>query len=69
MRQILIWTMMLCLTACAGAPVKQTAICDGTRASRTALAAALVDDGGPASRRAGMALIDQIDAGCSYGLR
>ncbi|WP_179285858.1 hypothetical protein [Haematobacter missouriensis] len=40
------------------------AVCDGTEASRTALAAALVADGGPQSRAAGRDLIAQIDVGC-----
>lgn len=59
----MILTMMLFLSACAPAP-SGDAICDGTRASRVALAGALVADGGPESRRAGLMLIGQIDAGC-----
>lgn len=60
----LILTTTLFLSACATAPISDSAICDGTRASRSALAAALVEDGGPASRRAGLRLIQQVDAGC-----
>ncbi len=40
------------------------ALCDGSEEARTALAAALVEDGGPQSRAAGRTLIARIDAGC-----
>ena len=52
------------LIGCASTPVSQTAICDGTEASRKALAAALVEDGGARSHRAGLRLLDQLEAGC-----
>ncbi len=52
------------LAGCASTPVSQTAICDGTEASRTALAAALIEDGGARSQRAGLRLLDQMAAGC-----
>lgn len=61
------WTALLTLTwlaGCASTPVSQTAICDGTEASRKALAAALVEDGGANSQRAGLRLLDQMQAGC-----
>ncbi|GEK68182.1 hypothetical protein PDE01_17020 [Paracoccus denitrificans] len=60
----MIWTTLLLLTACASTPVSQTAICDGTAASRKALAAALIEDGGARSQRAGLRLLDQLEAGC-----
>ena len=41
-----------------------SAICDGTRTSRTAHAKALAEDGGDASVLTGMQLISQIDAAC-----
>lgn len=41
-----------------------SAICDGTDRSRTEHAAALLNDGGPASKRTGRVLIQQIDAAC-----
>jgi len=41
------------------------ALCDGTAAARTALAAALAEDGGDASVVAGARLISQIDAACA----
>lgn len=56
-----ILTMML--TGCFGGPVSE-AVCDGTAASRTAHAAALVVDGGPQSRATGRTLIAQVDSGC-----
>lgn len=40
------------------------AVCDGTRQTRAAHAAALVQDGGPKSLVTGARLISQIDAGC-----
>jgi hypothetical protein len=40
------------------------AICSRTEPQRTALAAALVADGGPQSMAAGRTLIATIDAGC-----
>ncbi|MBT0780592.1 hypothetical protein [Paracoccus sp. pheM1] len=64
MYRLMIWTTLLWLTACAGTPVSQTAICDGTEASRTALAEALIEDGGANSQRAGLRLLDQLEAGC-----
>ncbi|WP_418024984.1 hypothetical protein ACNKFW_15645 (plasmid) [Paracoccus sp. TD-10] len=64
MYRLMILTTLTLLTACAGTPVSQTAICDGTAASRKALAAALVEDGGAQSQRAGLRLLDQMAAGC-----
>ena len=56
-------TMML-LGGCATTPVDQAAICDGTAASRRALAGALLTDGGPQAQRAGLLVLDQMRAGC-----
>ena len=53
------------LSGCAaGAIGNGAALCDGTRAARTAHAAALVVDGGLQSRATGRALIARVDAGC-----
>lgn len=41
------------------------AICDGTKASRTAHAAALAQDGGDAAVVTGARLISQIDVACA----
>lgn len=41
------------------------ALCDGTKAARTAHAKALAQDGGDASVVTGAALISQIDAACA----
>ena len=43
------------------------ALCDGTRAARSAHAAALLDDGGPLSVTTGANLIGLVDAGCGDG--
>jgi hypothetical protein len=51
------------VTGCVSA-VNQSAICDGTAASRTAHAAALAQDGGDLSVVTGTRLIRQLDAGC-----
>ncbi len=56
-------TLTLLLSGCATVPNSE-AICDGTAQSRTAHAAALVEDGGPQSLVTGAFLIQQIDAGC-----
>ncbi len=64
MYRLMILTTLTLLTACASTPVSQTAICDGTEASRKALAAALIEDGGAQSQRAGLRLLDQLEAGC-----
>lgn len=64
MYRLMILTTLLLLTACASTPVSQTAICDGTSAARKALAAALIEDGGARSQRAGLRLLDQMAAGC-----
>lgn len=55
--------LVLILNGCATGRSGE-ALCDGTAASRPALATALVADGGPESRAAGRTLIAQIDAGC-----
>lgn len=55
---------MLSLSACATTPVDQAAICDGTAASRKALAAVLLTDSGPRAQRAGLLVLDQMRAGC-----
>ena len=54
---------MLTLTGCVGAPATD-AVCLRTEAPRTALAAALVVDGGPQSKARGRDLIAMLDAGC-----
>lgn len=51
------------LTGCSGA-ANDAAICAGTAGDRTAHARALVQDGGPQSRRTGAVLITRLDAGC-----
>ena len=56
--------MLTFASACASTPGSDSAVCDGTRASRQALAAALVEDGGAQSQRAGLRLLDQMAAGC-----
>ena len=40
------------------------AICDGTRQSRAAHAAALIEDGGPISQQTGATLLVQMRNGC-----
>lgn len=55
--------LMMILAGCATGRSGE-AVCDGTEASRSAHAAALVADGGPQSRATGRTLIAQIDAGC-----
>lgn len=44
--------------------VSDVAICEQTAGDRTRHARALVEDGGPQSRRTGAVLIGKIDAGC-----
>lgn len=59
---------MMMLGGCFGAgraPVDPPVICAATAADRTAHAAALAVDGGPASRRTGRVLIAKLDAGCA----
>ena len=57
--------LMLMLTAsCGTAPASRDALCSITETPRTDLAGALIEDGGPRSKRAGLALIKQIEAGC-----
>ena len=53
---------LTCLSACASVPASEPALCTVTATPRTALAGALVADGGPQSRRAGLVLIEQLDA-------
>ena len=55
--------MTLFVSACASVPT-DNAICSVTETPRTELAGALVDDGGPRSQRAGLVLIEIIDAAC-----
>ena len=64
MRHLYLAAMLpLIVTDCAAAPGGEAA-CDGTAESRSALAAALVDDGGPKSMAAGRTLIARLDAAC-----
>ena len=56
--------MLMCVNACANTQASDAAICDGTQASRQTLAAALVEDGGPQSQRAGLQVLNQLAAGC-----
>jgi len=63
----MMWTALLGLMSsagCATTPISEAAICDGTAASRQALAIALLIDGGDQSRRAGLRLLDEVTAGC-----
>lgn len=55
--------LLLTLTGCATVQ-SVNAMCQRSEAARTALAAALVADGGPQSMAAGRTLIATIDAGC-----
>lgn len=64
MRMFLAAMLPLILSGCAIGPAGE-AVCDGTAAARTALAAALVADGGPESRAAGRTLIARLDTGCT----
>lgn len=66
MRALMICLMMLSLSGCVTGPSGE-AVCDGTRAMRAAHAGALVEDGGPRSRRTGAQLIAVMDAGCGSG--
>lgn len=63
MRLFLAAMPLMMLPGCAS--VQPAAVCDATAGDRTALAAALVADGGPASRAAGRTLISRLDAGCN----
>ena len=56
-------TLTYCVTGCATV-ASNSAICDGTRAARTAHAGALAADGGDMSVMTGAALIRQLDAAC-----
>ena len=56
-------TLMPLAASCTSA-VSDSAICNGTEASRTAHAAALAEDGGDRSVITGAYLIRQIDAAC-----
>lgn len=60
------WTSILPILAASGcvSAVNDSAICDGTEASRTAHAAALASDDGDKSVITGAYLIQQIDAAC-----
>jgi len=62
------WAACLTLTlvgnGCASV-TSNSAVCDGSRADRTAHAAALVADGGPQSLVTGQRLISRLDAGCA----
>ena len=55
--------MALWLTGCATTP-SDSAICAGSAEARRALAAALIQDGGAQSQRAGLSLLDKMRAGC-----
>lgn len=54
---------MLFVTGCANG-LGGEAACEATRDQRTALAGALLDDGGEDAQRAGLELISTLDAVC-----
>lgn len=56
---------ILLASTCGCVSVSNSAICDGTVASRGALADALLADGGNLSVVAGARLISQLDAACA----
>lgn len=64
MRKCLAGIAILTLSGCVGGPASDAAVCARTEGPRTALAAALVVDGGPQSKGAGRTLIALLDAGC-----
>jgi hypothetical protein len=55
---------MLLTTACATSPIREAALCDGTRQDRADHAAALLVDGGAMSKKSGAVLLTKIKAGC-----
>jgi len=60
------WAMipLFFATGCAPVAVSESALCAGLERPVTVHAAALAEDGGPKSLRAGARLIRMIDAGC-----
>ena len=58
---VLLTTMWL--AGCATTP-SDSAICAGSAEACWALAAALIQDGGAQSQRAGLSLLDKMRAGC-----
>ncbi len=64
MRMCLAVIAMLTLNGCVTGPRSDSAVCARTEEPSTALAAALVMDGGPQSKGAGRTLIATLDAGC-----
>lgn len=68
MRMLALGMLGMILTGCFGAgtpPAESPPLCEGTADLRTRHAAALAEDGGPASRSTGRALIATMDAGCA----
>lgn len=64
MRWLILLTLVLLTGACASPQVSPTAICDGTRQARADHAAALLVDGGAASKVTGAVVLTQWRAGC-----
>jgi hypothetical protein len=56
--------LTLIVNGCVSGRTSDSPVCSRTEPQRTALAAALVADGGPQSMAAGRTLIATIDAGC-----
>lgn len=63
MRMYLAAMLLMIEAGCVSGPASEP-ICLRSEGPRTALASALVDDGGPKSMAAGRTLIATIDAGC-----
>jgi len=63
MRMYLAAMLMLIVSGCVSGPASDP-LCLRSEGPRTALASALVDDGGPKSMAAGRTLIATIDAWC-----
>lgn len=63
-RTLISLVMLTFASACANTPVSDAAVCAGCADARRALAAALIEDGGAQSQRAGLVLLDKLKAGC-----
>ena len=65
MRFPILALLLTSLSACAGLPVSEDAICDGTSNLRRTHAGDLLLDGGPRSQASGELLLTALQSGCA----
>jgi hypothetical protein len=64
MRLIFLLMMTTLIASCSSLPVETAGVCEASEPDRAAHAAALLDDGGPRSKRTGAVLLSGLQGAC-----